>query len=549
MNHGIILGGMLEREDTSETRNYLTSQDEKDKPDYWPGIKRSAGGHRIATFLRENNWDIEVLDFWPTWTRDELTDFFDSRVTKDTKFVGISAMFPAAGSSIKNQKHFQEMQNNVHYLRDRYPQLTWVAGAQNLSAVLGYPVDYYFSSFAEYGLLEFLNWLTGVPGADPKIKTRNYWGADRQVVECRTDFPAWPMPNANVSYEDRDFLRPDEVLTVELGRGCKFQCKFCSFTVLGVKGDMSRCEDNLYQELRENYVKWGIQHYTVGDETINDSKSKLAKCARAVKRIKEEFPEYEIQLSGYARADLMVNWEDTWQDLWDMGLWSMFYGIESFNHEAAKFVGKGMDPQKMKDGLLKAQDFFKSKGKFRATLSMIIGLPHETRETFLEGRDWIFENFPGHAYGFIPLMIADGEMFRLATNPSIFDKTVWDEGSPFTRVTEQDMNVNYDEIRPELRDIVKFYINSPGVANWQHSTMNVWEAWKVFDEVAGDPQLPSKLAPGVFFYHRYLTGGRYTIDDMTKTFAEIEPLGKKQIDMHLDIIQEYKYKKINWERK
>ena len=39
MNHGIILGGMLEREDTSETRNYLTSQDEKDKPDYWPGIK------------------------------------------------------------------------------------------------------------------------------------------------------------------------------------------------------------------------------------------------------------------------------------------------------------------------------------------------------------------------------------------------------------------------------------------------------------------------------------------------------------------------------
>tara|TARA_B100000459_G_scaffold5784_1_gene3661 strand:- start:2279 stop:3217 length:939 start_codon:yes stop_codon:yes gene_type:complete len=312
---------------------------------------------------------------------------------------------------------------------------------------------------------------------------------------------------------------------------------------------MSRCEESLYNELRDNYVKWGIKHYTVGDETINDSKSKLAKCARVVKRIREEFPECEIQLSGYARADLMVNWEDTWQDLWDMGLWSMFYGIESFNHEAAKFIGKGMAPEKMQDGLLKAQDFFKSKGKFRATLSMIIGLPHETRETFLSHRDWIFENFPGHAYGFIPLMIADGEMFRLATNPSIFDRTVWDEGSPFTRVTPEEMNVNYDEIRPELRDIVKFYINSPGVANWKHDTMNVWEAWKVFDEVAGDPLLPSKLAPGVFFYHRYLTGGRYTIDDMTKTFAEIEPLGKKQIDLHMSIINEYKYKKINWERK
>lgn len=61
--HGIILGGHLEREDTSESRNQLTRQEEKDKPDYWPSIKRSAGGHRIATWIREHDWDIEVIDF------------------------------------------------------------------------------------------------------------------------------------------------------------------------------------------------------------------------------------------------------------------------------------------------------------------------------------------------------------------------------------------------------------------------------------------------------------------------------------------------------
>ena len=49
--HGIILGGHLEREDTSETRNQLTRFKEEDKPDYWPSIKRSAGGHRIATWI------------------------------------------------------------------------------------------------------------------------------------------------------------------------------------------------------------------------------------------------------------------------------------------------------------------------------------------------------------------------------------------------------------------------------------------------------------------------------------------------------------------
>ena len=546
--HGIILGGMLEREDTSETRNYLSTQDEDEKPDYWPGIKRSAGAHRIATFLREHNWDIEVLDFWPTWTRDELEQFFESRVTPQTKWVGLSAMFPLGGAGQKNQEKFRELQENIQYLKAKYPDLVWVGGAQNLSAILGYPLDYYFSGFAEYGILEFLKWITGEE-SNIKIHTKNYWGADRKVVECRTDFPAWPMADAHVYYEERDFLRSDEVVTVELGRGCKFNCKFCSFTVKNAKGDLSRCAESLYNELRTNYVKWGIQHYTVGDETINDNNQKLAKCADVVKRIKEEFPEYEIQLGGYARADLLIANKQSWQDIWDMGLWSMFYGIESLNHKAAKFVGKGMSPERMKDGLLEVQDWFRAKGKFRATLSMIIGLPHETRETFLEARDWIFENMPGHAYGFIPLMIADGEMFRLATNPSVFDRTVWDEGSPFQRATFEEMGVDFTQIRPELRQIAEFYMNSQGVANWKHSTMNVWEAWKVFDEMAGDPVLPNKLAPGVFFYHRYLTGGRYTIEDMTKTFAEIEPLGKKQIDLHMQIINEYKYKKINWEQK
>ena len=76
--HGIILGGILEREDTSETRNQISSQDEADKPTFWPSIKRTAGGHRIATWLREHDYDVEVIDFWPAWTREEPHDLCGS---------------------------------------------------------------------------------------------------------------------------------------------------------------------------------------------------------------------------------------------------------------------------------------------------------------------------------------------------------------------------------------------------------------------------------------------------------------------------------------
>ena len=73
LGHGIIFGGMQEREDNGDRRIHLESQKNEEKPvDSWPGIKRAPGAHRIATHLREQGYDIEVIDFWPAWTYEQL---------------------------------------------------------------------------------------------------------------------------------------------------------------------------------------------------------------------------------------------------------------------------------------------------------------------------------------------------------------------------------------------------------------------------------------------------------------------------------------------
>ena len=61
--HGIIFGGMQEREDNGDRRIHLESQKEEDKPAAWIGIKRAPGAHRIASHLREEGYDIEVIDY------------------------------------------------------------------------------------------------------------------------------------------------------------------------------------------------------------------------------------------------------------------------------------------------------------------------------------------------------------------------------------------------------------------------------------------------------------------------------------------------------
>ena len=44
-----------------------------------------------------------------------------------------------------------------------------------------------------------------------------------------------------------------------------------------------------------------------------------------------------------------------------MGLRSHFYGLETFHQPAGKSIGKGINTDKLKEGLLKVQDWFRDK--------------------------------------------------------------------------------------------------------------------------------------------------------------------------------------------
>ena len=499
LGHGIIFGGMQEREDNGDRRIHLESQKNEEKPiDSWPGIKRAPGAHRIATHLREEGYDIEVIDFWPAWTYEQLYKLLDDRIRDDTLFIAVSAIFPNGGAGENDRKHAIERYNIWSQLKKEFGhRVDFISGAQNVSAIIGYQCDYYFAGYGEKAITEYCKMKRGLEH-DLIVRKRTYYGAERNVVECRHDHPAFPWTNAHIKYEDRDYIQPDEVLTIELARGCKFKCKFCSFTVLGVKDDYSRCANSLDAELRENYERWGTTMYTISDETINDNPEKLKKIAE----ISRNLP-FELNIMGFMRGDLLVAHPETWQDIWDMGLWSHFYGIETLNHEAGKFVGKGMNPERLKDGLLKVKKWFEDQGRYRVTLSTIIGIPGETRETALDTKNWIRDNYPGHSYSFAPLLIMDGESKNMMTNPSEFDRT-WRESGKFYELDQEYLdNIDWSEIPEVNHDFAKFYMNSPGLAKWGHDTMDIWEAMKIFSEINHDPDLTKNLGPGIFYYHRY----------------------------------------------
>ena len=541
LGHGIIFGGMQEREDNGDRRIHLESQKDEEKPvDSWPGIKRAPGAHRIATHLREEGYDIEVIDFWPAWTYEQLHQLLDDRIRDDTLFIAVSAIFPNGGAGENDQKHAIERYNIWTQLKNEFGhKCDFISGAQNVSAIIGYQCDYYFAGYGEKAITEYCKMKRGLEH-DLIIRKRTYYGAERNVIECRHDHPAFPWTNAHIKYEDRDYIQPDEILSIELSRGCRFQCKFCSFSVLGVKGDYTRCEESVYQELLENYERWGTTVYTLTDETVNDYTEKLEKFAKVIGRLP-----FKPHLQGFIRGDLMAHRPQDWGPMWDMGLWSHFYGIETLNDQAGKYVGKGMKSERIKEGLVAAREWFQhpSRGLYKSTIAFILGLPHETPETFIDGIRWMQENMPRQSVLFSPLMITQNETRNMMTNPSIFEKTALSSGV-FKETTNEEMGVNYDEIPESMRRVVKFYMEADGVLKWKHDTFNIWEAWKLFADLATEPTTSESVGPGIFYYHRYVTGGINTIEDMTKTFKEIEPYGLKHLKVHRELIDNYIARKL-----
>lgn len=493
----------------------------------WINLKRSGGAHKIASFMRTRGWDIEVLDYWLAFTTDEFKQFIKSRVNKDTKFIGISVTFGY------REKVLQRAQDHLTWLKEEYPDIMIVAGSKSIVDTMNLPCDYYVTGYGEFGLYHLLNGTAVIS---------DFMG--KKFVNSDKDHPCFPQKDLTVSYEERDFIQPTDNLTLELSRGCKFKCKFCSYNVIGVKGDYTRDMETLYREMLQNYNKWGVTSYHVADETTNDDTEKLKRAANAIKKLP-----FKPNLTGFIRADLLVSREDDKKYLAEMGYWAHYYGIESYNQKAGSVVGKGMDRDRMKQGLLDMRDYFwKECGRYRSTTSLIMGLPYETKETMWEGLQWHKDNFQNENLVLQPLFLnkfSKQMEIQGVTSTSEFERT-WQEGNHFHdhTITDEEVGAN-PEAFPEggLRQYLWGSYKMNAALPWSHDTFNWWTAHTTLRDVYLDGFMAKRGIMNWDLFN-FTTPGTYNWDSVLDINWDEYDNEKLKNDTEL-FIQNYKNLKLS----
>jgi hypothetical protein len=467
------------------------------------GFGRYSGPYRIASELRAHGYDVQVIEFFASLSTSEFKAIIDTHVDQKTLVVGI-------GSTLLTKNYSDEELLSLIKMNNSWMQIL------NSSYVELFPQDDEFINvFFDY--IKTKNHKTKIvvgghkaQKANKKYKLVDYWilgqGESSIVALCNhlkfgkalktldteagrllTDkmYPYNNFSCSKITWHKNDHLFKNESVPIETARGCIFKCSFCSFNLNGKKfGDYNKNSDTLYNEFIYNYENFGITDYMIADDTLNDSVEKIDHLHKTITSLP-----FKITFSAYCRLDIISSHFDMASKLQEMGLTSVNFGIETFNRDAGKAVGKGADPEKLKKTLADLKSLWKD--DIYMSAGFIVGLPHETRESINNTFEYLYnDNNPLSAVGVYRLYIRTPTNIKLGNNIEL-DK-VLDAG--FVQHKEK---VVYDNLSKIVTDPEKY---NYGIIDekWSNEHMSMNDALDLVSTFYSSPLAQQKFSMTYF---------------------------------------------------
>jgi radical SAM superfamily enzyme YgiQ (UPF0313 family) len=249
-----------------------------------------------------------------------------------------------------------------------------VGGAKSNEYVFEPNIDNVFVGFCENMLLDYVHSLSG---KGPKRIFNKIIDYDRKADDPRFDFRS-----SMTRYVETDCIVPGELLTFEFARGCIFNCNFCSYPHRNQKTkDTAKYQDTIYNELMENYTKWGCTRYMIVDDTFNDSTDKLI----YIKEVIDRLP-FKPKFWAYCRMDLFYSHPEQIQLMKDIGVTEVYYGLETWHDKTAKVINKGGKLSHKIEGMRRAKEIWGD--DVYVTVGLVAGLPHDTVQSIHEASEW-----------------------------------------------------------------------------------------------------------------------------------------------------------------
>lgn len=348
------------------------------------------GPHVVAHALRCAGFEVAVINHLHIFTYEELVKLISGIISDKTLFLGVNNVFynklngddlvetwesPKLGSFLPHGKHYNRDFKDL--LKTYSPAIKLVAGGPTaLDIALNSDFDYVVVGYADCSIVNLANHLL-----NGETLAKSFKSIHGNIIVDDAVAEKFDFTHKSMEYKSYDCILPGDTLLIEVGRGCIFQCAFCTYPLNGKKKlDYIRDPESLRNEFIHNYEKWNVTKYRICDDTFNDSYEKVKMFHDVVMTLP-----FKIQYWAYLRLDLLVAHPETLPLLMDSGLRATLFGIESLNKQSGSSIGKGMAREKQVAMAKHIKDVYGDKLFMQG--SFIAGLPFETKETLQETFD------------------------------------------------------------------------------------------------------------------------------------------------------------------
>ena len=321
----------------------------------------------IARALKNNSYDTEIFDIWANqFSNDEVVEKIK---TSHINVIGISAL----------SSQYYYVKWLVGQIRKYQPKSKIVLGGALASlspeiVLSNTETDICVLGEGEHtfvNLLKNIEDYSNVKGIYYKKRNSIKKNPMQEYIKDldTLDFPAWEMFQTDV-YVKNSYLTSSYyplnigVMNIVCGRGCPWNCNYCSKTFTGTR---LRSIDNVISEIKELIHRYNIKGIFFNDELLAINKERVFELCEKIKPLKLKWQcQARVNLVDY---DLLTKMKSA-------GCVSVGYGVESGSQTILNNMNKKVNVKQAEDAI---------KNTYRAgifpMIQMMYGYPGENRNT------------------------------------------------------------------------------------------------------------------------------------------------------------------------
>ena len=222
------------------------------------------------------------------------------------------------------------------------------------------------------GSLETIQGIAFLDASSQLVKT-----PPRTPPEALDSIP-WPDITLTNDYKHYSLL---PILT---GRGCPFGCTFC-YEGANAKRVRRHSVPSLLREIRANFERNpSIKYINFLDDTFTLDHKRVDEICEGIKELRKE---YDFVWFASAHISLIGKHRDMARTMAEAGLKKIFFGLESGSDAVLQSYNKKITRKMAVEVIAHCVD----SGIHAISGNIILGGPHETRETVQESEDLIME--------------------------------------------------------------------------------------------------------------------------------------------------------------